>query len=156
VLGLRRLHLPNRQGEVSVEHFLPNYPTGWAAMKAAAARLGIGAAETVRIWVRKASVDAGQRHRYGVRGGRGDHAAASRKRRAVAGERDPQGDLGLLRSRAGTAAEALVGFLAAHREVFGVEPICRAWASHGLKLTMSTYYAVKSRRPAPGRSVTLG
>ena len=30
-------------------------------MKAVAAKLGIGAAETVRTWVRKAEVDAGQR-----------------------------------------------------------------------------------------------
>src|SRR5688572_4317686 len=39
----------------------PNYPTEWAAMKAVAARSGVGAAETVRTWVRKAQVDAGQR-----------------------------------------------------------------------------------------------
>ncbi|CAL9666430.1 IS3 family transposase ISMyma3 [Streptomyces sp. enrichment culture] len=39
----------------------PNYPTEWAAMKAVAAKLGIGAAETVRTWVRKAEVDTGQR-----------------------------------------------------------------------------------------------
>ncbi|KOV91476.1 transposase [Streptomyces sp. NRRL WC-3723] len=37
-----------------------NYPT-WAAMKAVAAKLGIGSAETLRTWVRKAEVDAGQR-----------------------------------------------------------------------------------------------
>ncbi|MFC9285266.1 transposase [Streptomyces sp. NPDC057052] len=39
----------------------PNYLTEWAAMKAVAAKLGIGAAETVRTWVRKAEVDAGRR-----------------------------------------------------------------------------------------------
>ncbi|MFF4467915.1 transposase, partial [Streptomyces mirabilis] len=33
----------------------------WAAMKAVAAKLGIGAAETVRTWVRTAEVNAGQR-----------------------------------------------------------------------------------------------
>ncbi|GGL79583.1 insertion element IS6110 uncharacterized 12.0 kDa protein [Streptomyces anthocyanicus] len=38
-----------------------NCPTEWAAMKAVAAKLGIGSAETVRTWVRKAKVDAGQR-----------------------------------------------------------------------------------------------
>ncbi|GGJ59603.1 hypothetical protein GCM10010121_082820 [Streptomyces brasiliensis] len=38
-----------------------NYPTEWAAMKAVAAKLGIGSAETVRTWVRKAEVDADQR-----------------------------------------------------------------------------------------------
>jgi transposase len=39
----------------------PDYPTEWAAMKAVAAKLGIGAAQTVRTWVREAEVDAGQR-----------------------------------------------------------------------------------------------
>lgn len=48
-----------------VAEICPNYPTEWAAMKAVAAKLGIGigigAAETVRTWVRKAEVDAGRR-----------------------------------------------------------------------------------------------
>jgi transposase len=44
-----------------VAEIRPNCPTEWAAMKAAAAKPGIGAAETVRTWVRKAEVDAGQR-----------------------------------------------------------------------------------------------
>ena len=39
----------------------PDYPTEWSAMKAVAATLGIGSAETVRSWVRKAEVDAGAR-----------------------------------------------------------------------------------------------
>ena len=39
----------------------PNYPTEWAAMKAVAMRLGIGSAETVRTWLRKAEVDTGRR-----------------------------------------------------------------------------------------------
>ncbi|MCZ0997831.1 hypothetical protein O1M63_06240 [Streptomyces mirabilis] len=44
-----------------VAEIRPNYSTEWAAMKAFAAKLGIGAAQTVRTWVRKAEVDAGQR-----------------------------------------------------------------------------------------------
>jgi transposase len=32
----------------------PNYPTEWPAMRAVVAKLGVGAAETVRTWVRKA------------------------------------------------------------------------------------------------------
>ncbi len=39
----------------------PNYPTEWAAMKAVAAKLGVKTPETVRTWVRKAEIDAGQR-----------------------------------------------------------------------------------------------
>ncbi len=44
-----------------VAEIRPDYPTEWAAMKAVAAKLGIGAAETVRTWVRKAEADGGRR-----------------------------------------------------------------------------------------------
>jgi len=44
-----------------VAEIRPNYPTEWAAMKAVAAKLGIGTTETVRSWVRKTQIDAGQR-----------------------------------------------------------------------------------------------
>ncbi len=36
-----------------VAEIRPNCPTEWAAMKAVAAKLGIGSAETVRTWVRR-------------------------------------------------------------------------------------------------------
>jgi transposase len=39
----------------------PDYDTEWAAMKAVASKLGIGAAETVRQWVRRDQIDSGQR-----------------------------------------------------------------------------------------------
>lgn len=38
----------------------PDYPTEWAAMTSVATKLGVSA-ETVRKWVRRAEVDAGQR-----------------------------------------------------------------------------------------------
>ena len=37
-----------------------DYPSEFAAIKAVAARLGIGCAERLRKWVRQAEVDAGQ------------------------------------------------------------------------------------------------
>jgi transposase len=40
----------------------PGYPTEWAAMKAVAARPGVGHAGTVRNRVRKAEADAGDDH----------------------------------------------------------------------------------------------
>ncbi|MFA3843772.1 transposase [Streptomyces aureus] len=39
----------------------PQYDTEWAAMKAVAAKLGIGTTETLRKWVRQDQVDAGAR-----------------------------------------------------------------------------------------------
>ena len=37
------------------------YPSQWSAIGAVAAKLGIGSAETLRKWVRRAEIDAGQR-----------------------------------------------------------------------------------------------
>jgi transposase len=39
----------------------PDYPSDWPAIVAVAGKLGIGSAETLRKWVRRAEVDAGQR-----------------------------------------------------------------------------------------------
>lgn len=44
-----------------VQEIRPDYPSQWAAICEVAGKLGIGAPETVRIWVRRAEVDAGQR-----------------------------------------------------------------------------------------------
>jgi transposase len=38
-----------------------DYPSEWAAIGAIASKLGIGSTETLRTWVRRAEVDAGQR-----------------------------------------------------------------------------------------------
>ncbi|MBO3682759.1 IS3 family transposase [Streptomyces sp. NEAU-YJ-81] len=35
-----------------------------------------------------------------------------------------------------------------HRQVFGVEPICRVLVDHGMKIATSTYYAAKKRTPS--------
>ena len=39
----------------------PQYPSQWAAITAVASKLGIGSSETLRKWVRRAEVDAGER-----------------------------------------------------------------------------------------------
>jgi transposase len=44
-----------------VAEIRPNYETEYAAITAVAAKLGIGTAETVRKWVRRAQIDGGQR-----------------------------------------------------------------------------------------------
>ena len=43
-------------------------------------------------------------------------------------------------------------FIDAHRDRFGVEPICRVLTEHGCKIAPSTYYAAKNR-PASARAV---
>jgi putative transposase len=41
-----------------------------------------------------------------------------------------------------------VTFIDEHRELFGVEPICRVLTEHGLSVSASTYYAAKTRPPS--------
>jgi putative transposase len=44
----------------------------------------------------------------------------------------------------------VVAFIDAHKDAFGVEPICRVLRHHSLaKIAPSTYYAFKSRPPSP-------
>jgi len=44
-----------------VAEVTPDYPSQWAAINAVAQKLGIGTAETLRKWVRRAEVDDGKR-----------------------------------------------------------------------------------------------
>ncbi|MCE7080325.1 IS3 family transposase [Streptomyces sp. ST2-7A] len=131
-----------------VAEIRPNYPTEWAAMKAVAAKLGIGAAETVRTRVRKAEVDDGRRP-----GVTSEEAAEIKRLRAENAELRRANEIlkaasGFLRGRARPAVETLVAFIEAHRQVFGVEPICRVLTSHGPKIATSAYHAAKKRTPS--------
>jgi putative transposase len=60
----------------------------------------------------------------------------------------PQGGVGFLRGRARPATDTLVTFVDEHKDVFGVEPICRVLTAHGAPIAPSTYYAAKSRPPS--------
>jgi putative transposase len=44
-----------------------------------------------------------------------------------------------------------VRFIDEHRQVFGVEPICRVLAEHGCVIAPSTYYAARDRAPSQRR-----
>ena len=46
----------------------------------------------------------------------------------------------------------IIAYIDAHRDEFGVEPICRVLTEHGCKIAPSTYHASKSR-PASARAV---
>jgi putative transposase len=39
-------------------------------------------------------------------------------------------------------------FIDAHRDRFGVEPMCRVLREHGMRIAPSTYYAAKTRAPS--------
>jgi putative transposase len=43
----------------------------------------------------------------------------------------------------------MVDYIDAHRDRFGVEPICRVLTEHGCKIAPSTYYAAKGRPASP-------
>lgn len=46
----------------------------------------------------------------------------------------------------------IIAYIDAHRDEFGVEPICRVLTAHGCKIAPSTYHASKTR-PASARAV---
>ena len=78
------------------------------------------------------------------RGGGADQGARAGESGAAPGERDPQVGVGFLRGGARPPAEVMVRYIDAHRDEFGVEPICTV-----LQVAPSTYYSAKSR-PAVG------
>jgi transposase len=97
--GTWRNHCPPELRERAVRmvaEVRPDYPSDWPAIVAVANRLGIGSAETLRKWVRRAEVDAGQRP--GTTSA--EHAEIRRLKREVAELRranDSQGGVGFLR-----------------------------------------------------------
>jgi putative transposase len=64
---------------------------------------------------------------------------------ARAGQRDPSRGVVFLRAGARPATALVVEFIDAHRDRFGVEPICAALAATSAGIAPSTYYASKTR-----------
>ena len=42
----------------------------------------------------------------------------------------------------------MIGYIEAHKDQFGVEPICRVLTEHGIKIAPSTFYEARSRKPS--------
>src|SRR5207302_5208817 len=81
--------------------------------------------------------------------GRGaDQAVGEGERRAPSGERDLADGVGFLRGGARPPLATVVDYIEDHREMFGVEPICRTLSQAGCPIAPSTYYAARSRAPA--------
>ncbi|WP_345042158.1 IS3 family transposase [Streptomyces sannanensis] len=133
------LELPRRAVRMVAE-VRPEYDTEWAAMKAVAARLGIGTTETLRKWVRQDEIDAGTRP-----GTTTEESAELKRANEIL-----KAAAKFLRGRARPATHTLVAFIDEHRDRFGgVEPICRVLTEHDCKIAPSTYYAHKKRLAAP-------
>ena len=81
-------------------------------------------------------------------GRKGDPRAQAQGQRAGADDRDPVGGGGFLRAGARPAAPLICAFIDAHRDRFGVVPICRALSEQGIAIAPRTYWARRSRPPS--------
>src|SRR5260221_5275024 len=82
------------------------------------------------------------------RGRPGDQGAEAQEHGAGADHRDPEGRDKFLRAGARPAAPLICAFIDAHRDRFGVVPICRALSAHGVPIAPRTYWARRSRPPS--------
>ena len=104
--------------------------------------------ETLRQWVRRAEVDAGQRPGLTT-----DERARIRELERENQELRRANEI-LKAASAFFGAELdrqsheVVAFIDAHRERFGVEPICRVLTEHGCKIAPNTYWVAKKRPPS--------
>ncbi len=128
----------------------PDYGSQWSAICAVSGKLGMGSAETLRTWVRRAEVDAAYRRVL-----TSDQAAeVMRLKRENAElrwrERD-EGRSGFPRGRARPARAMVIAFIREHKDQrvtgpdglvglrWGVEPICTVLAEHGINISPATY-----------------
>src|SRR5918993_393647 len=102
----------------------PQHESQWAAIESVASKIG-ASAETVRKWVRRAEVDAGERPGMTSE----EHAEVQRLRREVAELRRGE----KISNRAGAL-------------FVGARGVCRA--GDGVGLPPATYYAAKTRPPS--------
>ena len=116
----------------------------WAAIGSIAAKIGC-TAETLRGWVRQAERDQGLRAGLTSAGAGPAEGAGAGGPGAAAGERDPaQGVRVFCDGGARPPVQAMIAFIDDHRDVYGVEPICR-----DLPIAPSTYHAHAARRADP-------
>ena len=113
------------------------------AVTRVARQLGIGP-ESLRNWVKQAEIDSGKRP--GMTTAEQQRIAElEREVRELrrANEILKAASAFFARGARPAPAEEVVKFISAHRERWGVEPICRT-----LQVAPSTYYAVVARRPS--------
>ena len=123
------------------------YPSQWKAIESISEKLGVNH-ETLRKWVRRAEVDGGQRP-----GVTTDERARIKQLERENRELRRANEI-LKAASAFFGAELdrqspkIVAFIDAHRERFGVEPICRVLTEHGCKIAPNTYWVARKRPPS--------
>ena len=112
-----------------------------------AAKLSINH-ETLRQWVRRAEVDAGQRPGL-TTDERARIKELERENRELRRANEIlKAAAAFLRGGARPPVAALIEFIDAHRERFGVEPICRVLTEHGCRIAPNTYWVANKREPS--------
>ncbi|MFZ0834902.1 MAG: IS3 family transposase [Mycobacterium sp.] len=124
-----------------------DYESEWAAMKAVSGRLGMSA-ETLRKWVRQAEIDAGE-----AAGVSSEEKRELRELRRKTRELETTIEIlkaatKFLRAGVRPATPVICAFIDAHREEFGVVPICRALGVHGVQIAPRTYWARRASAPS--------
>ena len=128
-----------------IEH-QSEYPSQWKAIESISAKLSINH-ETSRQWVRRAETDAGARPGL-TTDERARMRALERENRELGRANDLEGGGPFLRGGARPPVAEVIAFIDAHREWFGVEPICRVLTEHGCKIAPNTYGVARRRPPS--------
>ncbi|WP_240507061.1 IS3 family transposase [Thermoactinospora rubra] len=99
--------------------------------------------EALRGWVRQAEIDQGQRPGTSTADAQRIAELEREVRELRRANEILKAAAAFFRGRTRPTAAQVVAFIDAHRDAFGVEPICRV-----LQVATSTYYAAKSRPPS--------
>ncbi|WP_454300481.1 IS3 family transposase [Salana multivorans] len=131
------------------------YASESEAIKSIAAKLGIGSAETLRKWVRRAEIDSGARP--GLTSAEHEQIKALKRENAELRRANEilKAAAGFLRGRARPARAQVIAFITEHKDHrvgdglrWGVEPLCAVLTEHGIPISPSTYYEWVTRRPS--------
>lgn len=115
-----------------------------AAIESVAGKLGIGTAQTLHNWTRKAQTDAGQGP-----GATSEMAAEMKKLRAEVRELKRANEIlksaSFLRGGTRPQQQVIIDYIENNKQEYGVEPICRVVNEHGCPIVPSAYYDARDR-----------
>ncbi|MFI6218907.1 IS3 family transposase [Nocardia brasiliensis] len=124
-----------------------DYDSEWAAITAVSARLGM-TAETLRKWVRQASIDRGE-----AEGVSTESARIIREQKRKIAELEQTIEIlsaatFFLRAGQAPATPLVCEFIAGHKARFPITAICRALSARGVKIAPRTFHAWAKRAPS--------